>query len=264
MAKGCCEIVFRDDEPQPLDTGDLLIAPRAEQHVLRSRDARKLTPTPTTQLSAASDGGRLVHSGSGEQTVIICGAFVFNDRDHPALQGLPRMVRVSGADKAAARWLRGYIETITAEALETGPGSDVVLARLSAALVVRTLRHGLEDVQQSGWLKGMRDPGVARALAAIHDRYCEDWTVASLAHEARQSRAAFAYRFHSLVGEPPMHYLFRRRMREAEKLLKNGQAGLAQIAAAVGYGSEAALSAAFKRHSGTSPGAYRHMAGTTR
>jgi AraC-like DNA-binding protein len=257
IAEGRCEIVFGEEPPQLLGAGDLVIAPRADPHVLRSVDASKVTPTPSAQIALQSTDGRIIFGGGGERTVIVCGAFVFNEGDHPALTGLPRMVHVAGSDGRASRWLRGYVETLTTEALETGPGSDVVLARLSAALVVRALRHGLEKIEEAGWLKGLSDPGVARALAAIHDTCGDKWTIGSLAREAGQSRAVFAQRFHMLVGEPPMQYLFRRRMREAAKLLRNGRTTLAQVAGAVGYGSEAAFSAAFKRYSGSSPGAYR-------
>jgi AraC-like DNA-binding protein len=257
VAEGRCEIAFGNDRSQLLEVGDLVIAPRADPHVLRSTDARKMTPVSSMKIAAQHTGGRIMFGGGGERTVIVCGAFVFSDNDHPALAGLPRMVHVAGSDGTAARWLKGYVETLTAEALEPGPGSDVVLARLSAALVTRALRHGVESMQETGWLKGLRDPGVARGLAAIHDACGEKWTIEALARKAGQSRAAFAERFHTLVGEPPMQYLFRRRMREASKLLRNNQASLAQIADAVGYGSEAAFSAAFKRYSGSPPGEYR-------
>ena len=194
---------------------------------------------------------RALHSGNYNDGVLCAWCFDLMELNGIDLTQLPLMARKMD------RWLKGYVETLTIEALEPGPGSDVVLARLSAALITRVLRHGMENMQETGWLKGLSDPGVARALAAIHDACKENWSVESLARKAGQSRAAFADRFHTLVGEPPMQYLFRRRMREASKLLRNGQASLAQIAQAVGYRSEAAFSTAFKRYSGSSPGEYR-------
>jgi AraC-like DNA-binding protein len=257
VTEGRCEIAFKDGRSHSLQTGDLLIAPRASPHIIRSTGAKGLKPTSSMQIAGQSAPGSILHGGGGERTVIVCGAFVFKERDHPALAGLPRMVHVAGSDGNAPRWLRGYIDALTTEALDPGPGSDVVLARLTAALVTRALRHGVEGVQESGWLKGLSDPGIARAIAAIHDACDKRWTIESLARKAGQSRAAFARRFHELVGEPPMHYLFRRRMREASRLLNGDQASLAQIAHAVGYRSEAAFSTAFKRYSGSSPGQFR-------
>jgi AraC-like DNA-binding protein len=257
VAEGQCEIAFGDGRPQLLEAGDLVIAPRAEPHVMRSRDATRLKPTPSARLAEKSATGRSVLGGGGERAVIVCGAFVFKERDHPALAGLPRMVRVAGSTGQAPRWLAGYVDVLMTETLDPGPGSDVVLARLSAALVTRALRHGLDSMQESGWLKGLSDPGIACALTAIHDACARRWTLESLARKAGQSRASFAARFHALVGEPPMQYLFRRRMREASRLLGSGRASLAQIAEAVGYRSEPAFSVAFKRYSGSSPGEYR-------
>jgi AraC-like DNA-binding protein len=258
IAEGQCEIAFGNGQSQRLEAGDLIIAPRAEPHVMRSMDARKLKPTRSTKLAERS-AGRMVVEGVGERTVIVCGAFVFKEGDHPALAGLPQMIHVTGSEGRAPRWLSGYVDTLMTEALDPGPGSDVVLARLSAALVTRALRHGLVNIQESGWLKGLSDRGIARALAAIHDACDRRWTIESLARKAGQSRAAFAQRFHALVGEPPMQYLFRRRMREASTLLRGGRASLAKVAHTVGYRSEPAFSVAFKRYAGSSPGEFRRM-----
>lgn len=260
VEKGRCLIAFGDGPPQMLETGDLVIAPRADPHVMRSVDGGTLAPVSTAGIAGTGAGGRIVHGGDGERTVLLCGAFVFGRNDHPALSGLPHMVHVAGSDAQAASWLKGYIETLTAEALAPGPGSDVVLANLSAALVTRALRHGLEGAAEAGWLKALGDPGIARALAAIHDAPGETWTVERLARVAGQSRAGFARRFHELAGQPPMHYVLRCRMGKAAGLLRAGRTSLSRIAEAVGYGSEAAFSAAFRRHTGTSPGLYRRHA----
>jgi AraC-like DNA-binding protein len=257
VTEGRCEIVFGNGPSQLLVAGDLVIAPRGDPHVMRSRGATRLKPTPGAKLAGHNVAGRIAFGGGGERTVVLCGAFVFEDREHPALAGLPRMVHVASSGGRAPRWLAGYVDALMTEALDPGSGSDVVLARLSAALVTRALRHGVDGMQESGWLKGLGDPGIARALATMHDACEKRWTIESLARKAGQSRATFAQRFHALVGEPPMQYLFRRRMREASRLLGSGQASLAQIAHAVGYRSEPAFSAAFKRYSGRSPGEYR-------
>ena len=98
---------------------------------------------------------------------------------------------------------------------------------------------------------------MAPALAAIHDDLAAPWTVASLAALAGVSRAVFAERFRQRVGISPGGYLLQVRMARASTLLRDERSTLRTVAAAVGYGSEAAFSAAFKRYTGTSPGAYR-------
>src|SRR5262245_40775892 len=101
VAEGRCEIIFGNNAPQPLETGDLIIAPRADPHILRSINA-KMAPLASTEIAAQSPGVHIVHGGGGERTVIVCGAFVFNESDHPALAGLPQMVRVAGSDGSAS------------------------------------------------------------------------------------------------------------------------------------------------------------------
>lgn len=256
VTKGRCEVVFDHGPVQPLESGDLVIAPRADAHILRSPGATRAPVIPAAEITAHSEGGRIRMAGDGEKTVILCGAFAFREASHPALAGLPHIVLVSGSKGRLPRWLRGYVDALLTEALDQGPGSDVVMARLSAAIVTRALR-AVESTSDPGWLRGLSDPSVARALGAIHDACGRQWTMETLARTAGLSRAAFAARFRELVGEPPMRYLFLRRMRQAVQMLGEDRWGLAQVADAVGYQSEAAFSTAFKRHCGTSPGRFR-------
>ena len=141
-----------------------------------------------------------------------------------------------------------------------GPGSDLVMARLSDALLIRALRHYSDTVERPGWLAGLRDPYVAAALAALHADPARPWTVASIANTAGLSRAAFAARFTHSVGEPVMRYLQSIRMQRAKTLLQNQQATVAAVATQVGYQSDVAFAAAFKREVGSSPGTYRRAA----
>jgi AraC-like DNA-binding protein len=154
-------------------------------------------------------------------------------------------------------WLAPFIDVLRAEAFNGGPGSDIVMARLSDALVARALRHHGDTVAQPGWLAGLRDPYVATALAAMHHEPARPWTLANLARTAGLSRAAFAARFTDRVGEPAMRYLLSLRMQRARTLLRNQQTTVAAIAAQVGYQSDVAFAAAFKREVGCSPGSYR-------
>ena len=257
MVQGHCEMVFDGMEVRLLNAGDLVIAPRADPHVLRSIGKPRAPVLSSLKLAELSAGGVIRASGAGDETIIVCGAFVFHEGDDPALAALPRIIHVPGEMGRAPKWLAGYVDAIMSEAVEGGPGDALVMARLSDALVVRALRFHLDKAEELGWLRGLADPHLAKALAAMHDQLERPWTVASLARVAGLSRAAFAARFSAAVGEAPMSYLLRRRMRRAMTLLRGEQATLARVAESVGYGSEAALSAAFKRHTGSAPGAYR-------
>ena len=173
--------------------------------------------------------------------------------------GLPRVVHVA-ARSAGQRWLAPYVAALTAEVQQGGPGSGVVTARLSDALVARALRFQMDVVAEPGLLRGLADPYVAAALAAMHDDLARPWTVASLAALAGLSRASFAARFRQRVGTAPAGYLVGLRMTRASLLLRDERATLATVAAQVGYGSAAAFSAAFKRYTGLAPGGYRRRA----
>jgi AraC-like DNA-binding protein len=108
-----------------------------------------------------------------------------------------------------------------------------------------------------GWLSGLRDHHVGAALALMHGRPAEAWTLERLAHEVGLSRSAFADRFGHFVQDSPMQYLTRWRMQLATRLLERPGSGVAQVAAEVGYESEAAFNRAFKKCVGTPPGAWR-------
>jgi len=264
VTRGRCELVLDDSTVQPLDAGDLVILPRGDSHVLRSPGR----PAPATvsgfELARRTPGARLSAGGPEPGTVIMCGAFVVGEPDHPALRGLPRTMLLPGADGAPPPWLAPLVAVLHAEAFDGGPGGDLVMARLSDALLVRALRRHVADhpdrPDHPGWLAGLRDPYVASALAAVHADPAHPWTLAALARTAGLSRAAFAARFADRVGEPPMRYLLALRMVRARRLLLEPRATVAAVAARVGYGSGVAFAAAFKREVGVAPGAYRRAA----
>jgi AraC-like DNA-binding protein len=134
-----------------------------------------------------------------------------------------------------------------------------MLAKLSEALFIDTLRRyvGALPEQQTGWLAGTRDPVVGKALALLHGRAAYPWTIAGLAEECGISRSALVERFTRYVSEPPMTYLSRWRLQLAARSLEKTSRGVAEIAADVGYESEAAFNRAFKREFGQPPGRYR-------
>jgi len=255
--RGGCLMELQDSTVEQLAAGDLVILPRGDAHLLRSSAAG--APTISSfDLAMRTQGNRLHVGGAAVDTVVICGAFITHEPDHPALRGLPRVIHVPGE---AAGWLAPFIETLRAEAFHGGPGSELVMSRLSDALLARALRHHGDTVTQPGWLAGLGDPYVAPALAALHEDLARPWTLTSLARTAGLSRAAFAARFTNRVGEPAMRYLLSLRMQRAKTLLRGEQATLSAIAAQVGYQSDVAFATAFKRETGTTPGAYRSAVG---
>jgi AraC-like DNA-binding protein len=138
-------------------------------------------------------------------------------------------------------------------------GGDVVLARLSELLFVEVVRRHLLTLpaDQGGWLGGLRDENIGRALARLHEHPTRPWSLDDLARESGLSRSVLAERFAHFVGVPPMQYLAQWRMQLASTLLSGTSLGLAEIAERVGYGSETALSRAYKRWVGVAPADWR-------
>ena len=130
---------------------------------------------------------------------------------------------------------------------------------MSEMLFVEVLRRYVDTLPagQTGWLAGMRDPGVGRALALLHERPGAPWTLERLGDEAGLSRSVLHERFVHLIGQAPVQYLTQWRMQLAAQRLRDTDAKLIEIALDVGYESEAAFSRAFRRVVGVAPGAWR-------
>jgi AraC-like DNA-binding protein len=163
---------------------------------------------------------------------------------------------------ASGAWIESSFRFAASEIAAGRMGSTTVIAKLSELLFVEAVSKYVAGLpaERRGWLAGLRDPQIGRALALLHARPTDAWTAESLALEVGMSRSVFAERFTSLVGQPPMQYLTLWRMHVAEERLREGRGNVAQVALAVGYESEAAFSRAFKRQFGISPGSWRRQA----
>jgi transcriptional regulator GlxA family with amidase domain len=177
----------------------------------------------------------------------------------PILDGLPAMIQVNIRADTSGQWLENSIRHLVVEAGSGSPGSSAMLAKLSEALFVDTLRRYVADLpaEQTGWLAGTRDPIVGKSLAILHRRPEHAWTIAELAREVGLSRSALVDRFSRYLSEPPMTYLSRWRLQLAARSLRSTSHSMAQIAAEVGYESEAAFNRAFKREFGLPPARFR-------
>jgi AraC-like DNA-binding protein len=260
IARGTCWGHALGDEPIRLVEGDLLLFPQGDPHVLAS--APGLRATPDLGMFARSSAPLpIVHAAGGggpDEARVICGFFGCDERPfNPLLDALPRVVHVPAAEVGDGLIATLYL-TAARESRQREPGGENVLARVSELLFVEVVRRHLRTLPdaQTGWLAGLRDPMVGRALAAVHGAPADAWTVDSLARDAGASRSVLAERFTALVGQPPMQYLTRWRMQLASRRLRDG-ATIAEAASGIGYDSEAAFSRTFKKVVGQSPGAWR-------
>jgi len=276
VSEGACWIEQADREPRRLSAGEIVVFPAGHEHVMS--DAVGRPPVPIVSLlphGPYPSALRLRHGGGGARTSMVCGYLHCAERFRPLFDQLPTMLRVqavcageAGADSAdpavipADPWLRATLAFAAAEATSRSAGTAAMLARLVEVLFVELLRRYLRRLrrlrpEQSGWLTGIDDRLVGRALQLLHDDPGRRWTVAELAREIGCSRSVLATRFTTLVGQSPMRYWADWRMQCAKHLLLEDGAGLPQIAERVGYESEAAFNRAFKRHVGMPPGSWR-------
>jgi len=155
--------------------------------------------------------------------------------------------------------LGAFVRFAVDESRAPRPGGESVLGRLSELMFVDVIRRHLETLpaDRTGWLAGLRDPSVGRALAALHRSPAHAWSLNLLAREVGLSRSVLAERFTQFVGQPAMQYLANWRMQLAANQLLNGADSIANIAERVGYESEAAFSRAFKKAVGVPPSQWR-------
>ncbi len=243
--------------------GEAVMLPRNDMHVFGS--SVSLAPVSMRELIQPADLHgvvRISYGGGGARTRLVCGFMGGDDGFHPLLASLPPVMKVDVAGVPGGDWI-GRTFTFAAQTLGEGdPGAATVLAKLSELLFVESVRRYLAALppEETGWLAGLRDPAIGRALSLLHGRVAEDWTAEALAREVNMSRSAFAERFSDLLGQPPMRYLTAWRMQLARGQLLGTRRTVAQIAFEVGYDSEAAFSRAFRRETGVPPATWRRQA----
>lgn len=260
VTHGSCWGGIVGEEPMLLREGDIIVFPQGDPHILSSSPGmRGRSSLDDYRRPAGSQLPFLMRDGGGgERTQIVCGFVGCDARPfNPLLSTLPRTLRVNARDGGG--WLQALAELAVAESSGPRTGGECVLARASELMFVEVIRRYVASLpaEQTGWLAGLRDPFVGRALAALHDGPAKPWTVESLAREAALSRSALAERFTHLVGEAPMQYLTRWRMQLAATLLRSRNVSVFEAAVEVGYASEAAFSRAFKKVVGVPPAAWR-------
>ncbi len=264
ILEGSCLLRIEGREDIELRGGDLVAIPHGTPHHLL--DQAQSHPRPLADLLGKGrkpGPAALEIGGRGSRATFVCGKIDFEDPvGHPLLLALPQVILLRGGASALVEWLDPTLRFLASEAGSTRPGAQTVVSRLADILFVQIVRGHLASVapETSGWLGALGDAQVGVALGLIHENPGRGWTVQSLAASAGMSRSAFASRFNRLVGEPPLHYLTRWRMQKAQRLLRDGRAPLSDVAASVGYDSEAAFSKAFKRAVGAAPGTYRRKA----
>jgi len=285
VTRGSCWAAIAGEEPVRLDEGDVVLFPQGDHHVVSSAPGLRggaidtglfFAPKPSQlpfALNVTEDGPRpavttaRLDGGGRDEAKLVCGFLGFDARPfNPLLAALPRVLTMPGLARADRSWIGGFLRAVVEESNSKRPGGEAVLERMSEMLFVEALRRYVDTLpqDQTGWLAGMRDAAVGRALSLIHQRPAEPWTLERLGQEAALSRSTLHERFVHFLGQAPMQYLAQWRMQLAAGWLRDTDAKVLDVALEVGYENEAAFARAFRRAVGESPAAWRRTRRTRR
>jgi AraC-like DNA-binding protein len=271
IAKGNGWAAVEGLPPVRLSAGDVVMFPQGDSHVLSSAPGLQPNDAETAKEIALASFPRplplsfhegVVNAGSlpvdSADAIAVCGFLGCDMRPfNPLIAALPRILHLPASKTGG--WIGQAIDQAVVESNERRPGGDAVLERLSEMMFVDAARRYLDSLPEDsvGWLAGLRERYVGRALELLHGSPARVWSVDGLAQEVGLSRSALHDRFVRYLGQAPMQYLASWRIQLSSSLLRESHRVVADIALEVGYESEAAFARAFKRVVGMPPAAWR-------
>lgn len=270
---GECWAAAIGDAPVRLGAGDVVVFPQGDAHAVSSAPGMRAPADPAGYFARRQERRPFVLHLDGREACIVeardraadatlvCGFLGCDLRPfNPLVASLPRLMHLRAS--ASRQWAVQCMRQAANEASDLQPGGNAMLERLSEMLFIDAIRQYLAELPEgsAGWLAGVGDRFVGRALGLMHADPAEAWTVAELGRQVGLSRSAFHARFARIVGQTPMQYLASWRLQAGAALLRDTPSTIAAVAQDVGYESEASFSRAFKRFVGQSPSAWRARA----
>lgn len=234
-AKSAHVCVLRSGEMQIEDIDQQQVTVRQGDIVLLPHDASSLNIIPR----------------GGDAAVVICRFWFDASSLQSMLFAMPNLIHIKQVDASA--WADGILHFMLIENDDLQPGGALMVSRLIDLTVIRILRSWVQQGSASGWLGGLSDENIARALRVIHEKPGQQWSIDALASVAGMSRSRFCERFNRLVGRSPLRYQNEWRLRLAKVMLSKKDSRIGKVGFAVGYESEASFSRAYKAYFGRSP-----------
>ena len=250
----------------PLQAGDALLISHGKAHALISDETAHCEPITTfnskpicPSVCAINDAADADLCPADSDVILFsaCMAFELGGMQ-PLVHTMPDVMLVSTLLGQYPE-IQPILDAMERETRQRKAGFAGILSRLADVVAAQIVRGWVENGcgAGSGLVQALRDPRLSLAMAAMHRAPGENWTVERLARASGSSRSVFAARFQNATGMTPLRYLTELRMRLAkERIVDQGEA-VESVAFELGYGSLAAFSRAFKRITGTSPGALR-------
>jgi AraC-like DNA-binding protein len=261
LTEGRAYVRLPDGPREDLNAGDIVILPHGDAHFVGNGSPERPVDSFVVFAKNLTQGLKVAHfGGGGEVTRFVCGFMACEPRlSEVFLIGLPPILKVRIANQVSGQWLAHSIRFAVDQAGASSAGSSLVLSRLSEVLFVEALRCYINTMpaDRAGWLAGVRDPAVGRALALLHKEPSHAWTILDLAKRTGLSRTRLIERFRHFLGESPMAYLKQWRLKLGAEMLQSTEQSVMEIAEIVGYSSESAFNRAFRREFGCPPAQFR-------
>jgi AraC-like DNA-binding protein len=261
VTEGRLIVAIEGEQTIEVSAGEIVLFPQNEPHTL-ANDVGLKSIRARDLIQKSPDGGllRIEHGGGGAPTRLVCG-FLASEEKYNPISTLPKLIKLDIRYGTSRELIEASVRFAAGELANGQLASSSVLVRLSELLLTEAIRQYSSTIgeEEVGWLKGLKDPFVGRALALMHHKLNEPWSVDALASEVALSRSAFVERFTSIVGMSPIRYLTVWRLQTAKINLRETTKTIAQLAHSVGYDSEEAFSRAFKREFGISPARLREQ-----
>jgi AraC family transcriptional regulator len=144
------------------------------------------------------------------------------------------------------------------ELLAPAPVGKLYAETAAQMLAVHLLRHYLAtDVAIKDVSRGLTSSQMKRIIDYIQAHLNQDLSLEALAQQIGFSAYHFARLFRQTTGESPHRFVLHKRIEAAQRLLKETDLPLAQIALEVGFPDQSHFTHAFKRRLGLTPYKYR-------
>ncbi|MBW9258892.1 MAG: AraC family transcriptional regulator [Candidatus Thiodiazotropha sp. (ex. Lucinisca nassula)] len=256
---GHCHLKTDDGHEILLRSGEMAICFGGLAHTIGQGNVNN----PQSVATLLAGGPNIRHPRTQDVSVgasMLCGVFLQEQTGlNPLTAALPPITHLNLTLPGKLHNLSGVAQLMIDEMNTASAGQGYVVERLLEVLYAQAIRAHIEDSDHSaiGWFRGIKDPMIGRAIACLHDRPGEYWSIKKLASEVAISPSRFAARFSASVGESPIAYLTKWRINIACQRIKNSRDSIENIARQLGYESQAAFSRVFKKYTSVSPTAWR-------
>jgi AraC-like DNA-binding protein len=258
---GECRVKAASGEEVTLKAGEIAFIPRGDAHLIGSSleaGATSLAALVKTPVAGELMPTRLGTEGATTRWVALS-ASCERHLAEPLMTALPAVMKVDLSNASAFHWLTDALGLTLSASAAPPVGASAERARLAELVIIEAISRYVYwlPLGGKGWLAGLNDRYVGRALALVHGRPAEPWTVERLGRQVGLSRSALAERFSDVMGEPIFAFLTRWRLHVAAEFLLTTTRRIETIAREAGYESAGAFSVAFKRVFGKPPSIWR-------